>query len=45
MQRLELSLLDNSPHNQRNLITEGQSVILEITVKETKEDDEQAAES
>jgi hypothetical protein len=37
MQRLELSLLENLPANQRNLITEGQPVILEITVREIKE--------
>jgi hypothetical protein len=44
MQRLELSLLAKLPSSQRNLITEGQPVILEITVteslvteKETKE--------
>jgi hypothetical protein len=44
MQRLELSSLANLPDNQRNLITEGQPVILEITVKESKEDDEQAGQ-
>ncbi|MEI6195567.1 MAG: hypothetical protein WCS42_14685 [Verrucomicrobiota bacterium] len=37
MQRLELSLLANLPGNQRNLITEGQPVILEITVTESHE--------
>jgi hypothetical protein len=35
MQRLELSLLAKLPSNQRSLITEGQPVILEITVTET----------
>jgi hypothetical protein len=34
MQRLELSLLAKLPSSQRNLITEGQPVILEITVTE-----------
>ncbi len=34
MQRLELSLLTKLPGNQRNLITEGQPVILEIVVTE-----------
>jgi len=34
MQRLELSLLAMLPGNQRNLITEGQPVILEIMVTE-----------
>ncbi len=36
MQRLELSLLAKLPSSQRNLITEGQPVILEITVTEVK---------
>jgi hypothetical protein len=35
MQRLELSLLAKLPGSQRSLITEGQPVILEITVTET----------
>ena len=34
MQRLELSLLATLPRSQRNLITEGQPVILEIVVTE-----------
>jgi hypothetical protein len=34
MQRLELSLLATLPPSQRNLITEGQPVILEIVVTE-----------
>src|SRR6267143_4360632 len=34
MQRLELSLLTKLPGNQRNLITGGQPVILEIVVTE-----------
>ena len=34
MQRLEQSLLAKLPENQRNLITEGQPVILEIVVTE-----------
>ena len=38
MQRMELSLLTKLPGNQRNLITDGQPVILEITVKETASD-------
>jgi hypothetical protein len=33
MQRLELSLLAKLPGSQRNLITEGQPVILEIIVE------------
>ena len=37
MQRLELSLLATLPRSQRNLITEGQPVILEISVTEVKE--------
>jgi hypothetical protein len=37
MQRLELSLLAKLPSSQRNLITEGQPVILEIVVTEVKE--------
>ena len=36
MQRMELSLLAKIPVSQRNLITEGQSVILEIVVTEAK---------
>ena len=34
MQRFELSLLAKLPGSQRNLITEGQPVILEIVVTE-----------
>ena len=34
MQRMELSLLAKIPISQRNLITEGQPVILEIIVTE-----------
>ena len=37
MQRMELSLLAKLPNNQRKLITEGQPVILEITVAEVKQ--------
>ena len=36
MQRMELSLLTKLPGSQRNLIAEGQPVILEITVNEAK---------
>jgi hypothetical protein len=36
MQRMELSLLAKIPSSQRNLITEGQPVILEILVTEMK---------
>ena len=45
MQRLELSLLANLPGNQRNLITEGQPVILEITVTETRDAEKQTKEA
>jgi hypothetical protein len=38
MQRLELSLLAKLPSSKRNLITEGQPVVLEITVSEVDED-------
>jgi hypothetical protein len=38
MQRMELSLLTRLPGSQRNLITDGQPVILEITVKEIGRD-------
>ena len=34
MQRLELSLLCKLPSSQRNLITEGQPVVLELSVTE-----------
>ena len=37
MQRLELSLLAKLPSSQRNLITEGQPVVLEIAVAEVKQ--------
>src|SRR5438046_6095908 len=37
MQRMELSLLAALPGNQRSLVPEGQAVILEISVSETKE--------
>jgi len=36
MQRMELSLLAKLPSSQRNLITEGQPVILEIVVTEVE---------
>lgn len=38
MQRLELSLLSKLPSSQRNLITEGQPVICEIAITETKDE-------
>ncbi len=41
MQRLELSLLATLPRSQRNLITEGQPVILEIAVTEMKPSEKQ----
>jgi hypothetical protein len=41
MQRLELSLLAKLPSSQRNLITEGQPVILEIVVTEMKSSEKQ----
>src|SRR5882672_7727147 len=37
MQRLELSLLAKLPSSQRNLITEGQPMVLEIIVAEIKD--------
>lgn len=37
MQRLELSLLVKLPSHQRNLVTEGQPVILEIIVTESQD--------
>jgi hypothetical protein len=37
MQRLELSQLAILPKGQRNLITEGQPVILEIIVREPQD--------
>ncbi len=45
MQRLELSLLANLPENQRNLITEGQPVILEINVTETQDVEKRTKET
>lgn len=45
MQRLELSLLANLPDNQRNLITEGQPVILEIIVTENQDTEKAAKET
>src|SRR5467141_1408490 len=36
MQRLELSLIAQLPSSQRNLITEGQPVVLEIVVTEAQ---------
>ncbi len=39
MQRLELSLLAKLPSSQRNLITEGQPVVLEIVVTEANPQD------
>jgi hypothetical protein len=38
MQRMELSLVTKLPSSQRSMITEGQPVVLEITVKEAKSD-------
>jgi ferritin-like metal-binding protein YciE len=40
LQRMELSLLAKLPSSQQSLITEGQPVILEIVIKESKEDDD-----
>jgi hypothetical protein len=37
MQRLELSLLAKLANSQRNLITEGQPIILDIVVTEVKD--------
>jgi len=45
MQRLELSQLVKLPENQRNLITEGQPVILEITVMESQNAEKQTKEN
>lgn len=42
MQRLELSFLAKLPSNQRNLITEGQPVIVEIVVTEAKDVEKRA---
>jgi hypothetical protein len=44
MQRLELSQLTNLPRNQRNFITEGQPVILEIVVTESQDAEKQTKE-
>ena len=44
MQRLELSLLAKLPSSQRNLITEGQPVIVEIVVTESKDAEKRAHE-
>jgi hypothetical protein len=38
MQRMDLSLVTKLPSSQRSLITEGQPVVLEITVEEAKRD-------
>jgi hypothetical protein len=38
MQRMDLSLVTKLPSGQRSLITEGQPVVLEITVEEAKRD-------
>jgi len=38
MQRMELALVTKLTSSQRNLITEGQPVVWEITVKEPKRD-------
>ena len=38
MQRMELSLVTKLPSSQRSLVTEGQPVVLEISVKEAKRD-------
>jgi ferritin-like metal-binding protein YciE len=45
MQRLELSLLAVLPRNQRNLITEGQPVILEVSVTEDQDAAKQTKET
>lgn len=37
MQRMELSLLTKLPSSQRPLVTDGQPLIVEITVMETKD--------
>ena len=44
MQRMELSFLAQLPSSQRSLITDGQPVILEIVVTESKEADQGAQE-
>ena len=43
MQRLELSLLAKLPSSQRNLITEGQPVILEIVLTEVDSQEKRTA--
>ncbi len=42
MQRMELSLLAKLPCSQRNLITEGQPVILEIAITEVESQQKRA---
>ena len=42
MQRMELSLLAKLPSSHRNLITEGQPVIVEIVVTEAKDVEKRA---
>jgi hypothetical protein len=44
MQRMELSLLTKLPRSQRSLIADGQPVIVEIVVTETKSSDKQPQE-
>jgi len=38
MQRMNLSLVTKLPNSQRSLIAEGQPVVLEVTVKEAKQE-------
>jgi ferritin-like metal-binding protein YciE len=45
MQRMDLSLLAKIPTSQRNLITEGQPVILEIVVTEINDASKRAQDS
>jgi len=45
MQRLELSQLAMLPSNQRDLITEGQPVILEIIVTESEDAEKRSKEN
>ena len=42
MQRMELSLLTKLPSSQRSLIADGQPVIVEIVVTESKEAEKQS---
>ena len=42
MQRMELSLLTKLPRSQRSLIADGQPVIVEIVVTESKEAEKQS---